>query len=190
MLRMVLAGILGGIVMFIWSAIAHTALPLGGVGLRELPSDAPIAALEAAAGQRAGLYYFPNREGPDGKLTEGRYAKKLETSAQGLIAYKPPGSQMLTPGQLIGEFALELVEATILAFLLRFTVMHTIPGRIGYAAVIGAVVAITTNGSYWNWYGFPIDYTAAYAFTEWVGFVVAGATIAVVLNWARKTPAA
>jgi hypothetical protein len=39
---------------------------------------------------------------------------------------------------------------------------------------VGAAAAITTNISYWNWYGFPASYTAAYMTTEIVGFVAAG----------------
>jgi hypothetical protein len=189
MLRLAIAGILGAIVMFIWSAIAHTVLPLGRIGITELPNDSAVVALQASVGQKAGLYFFPSMQGPEGKLTEAGYAKKLETSAQGLIAYQPPGGSMMTAGQLIGEFLLELVEATLLTFLLRFNTMHTVPGRISFAAAAGAIAAITTNGSYWNWYRFPIDYTLAYAFIQWVGFVLAGAMISVVLNWARRTPA-
>jgi hypothetical protein len=192
MLRVVLAGILGGIAMFMWSGIAHMVLPLGRIGIKELPNDAPVvAALQASAGEnRGGLYLFPSQRGPDGMLTEGGYAKKLETTAHGLVAYQPPGTPMLTPRQLVGEYALETVEALILAFLLRFTSMHTMAGRLAYTTVIGLAAVIATNGSYWNWYGFPLDYTLAYAFTQWVGFMVAGAVIAVVYGWARRRPAA
>src|SRR5438128_10291577 len=34
-MKILLAGILGGIVMFIWTSIAHMALPLGEAGIRE-----------------------------------------------------------------------------------------------------------------------------------------------------------
>jgi len=191
MLRLVIAGILGGIAMFVWSAVAHMALPLGSIGVTELPKAAPVvAALEASAGAKGGLYSFPDRQGPEGRLSDAQYAKRLETTAHGLIAYRPPGTPMLSPNQLVGEFALELAEALILAFLLRNIVLHTIPGRTAYAAVVGAVVAITTNGSYWNWYGFPLDYTFTLAFTQWVGFVIAGGVIAVVYSWARRKPGA
>lgn len=189
MLRLVIAGVMGGIVMFVWSAIAHIATPLGAVGLKPLASDAPVAPMQAATGDKGGLYFFPNRRGPDGPLTEQQYARKLESAPQGIIAYQPSGSPMMAPSQLIGEFALEIVEALVLAFLLRNIVMHTIPGRTAYAAVVGLIVVITTNGSYMNWYGFPLDYTLAQAFMQWVGFVLAGGVIAVVYNWARKKPA-
>jgi hypothetical protein len=36
--RIILAGVLGGIAMFIWTAIAHMALPLGEAGIGEIPT--------------------------------------------------------------------------------------------------------------------------------------------------------
>jgi hypothetical protein len=45
---------------------------------------------------------------------------------------------------------------------------------------------MATNFSYWNWYGFNLDYTLANAFTELVKFVVAGFVAAVVLGWRRR----
>ena len=47
---------------------------------------------------------------------------------------------------------------------------------------MGILAAITTTISYWNWYGFPGAYTAAYMFTEIVGFLCAGLAAALVLR--------
>jgi hypothetical protein len=37
--RVLLAGILGGIAMFVWTTIAHMVLPLGEAGFREIPDE-------------------------------------------------------------------------------------------------------------------------------------------------------
>ena len=38
--RVLLAGILGGIAMFVWTAIAHMFIaPLGEAGVREIPNE-------------------------------------------------------------------------------------------------------------------------------------------------------
>jgi hypothetical protein len=39
--RIFFAGILGGIVMFIWSFIGHDLLPLGKAGVHEMPNEMP-----------------------------------------------------------------------------------------------------------------------------------------------------
>ena len=51
-----------------------------------------------------------------------------------------------------------------------------------FVSVLGIAVAVWTNMSYWNWYGFPRRYTAVYMVTEVVGFIVAGVVIALVLK--------
>ena len=43
---------------------------------------------------------------------------------------------------------------------------------------------MATNLSYWNWYGFPITYTAVYMMIEIVGFLCIG----LVTAWLIKAP--
>jgi ABC-type antimicrobial peptide transport system permease subunit len=49
------------------------------------------------------------------------------------------------------------------------------------------MAAITTNVSYWNWYGFPGVYTASYMLIEIVGFLLVGVIAALVLR--KRNPA-
>ena len=59
MKRLVLAGILAGIVVFVWSAIDHMVLPFGHMGVKMLPQEeATVAALKASIPE-GGLYVFP-----------------------------------------------------------------------------------------------------------------------------------
>jgi len=59
--RILLAGILGGIAMFIWTSIAHMTLPLGETGIREIPNQqAVLGAMQTNIGQQSGLYLFPD----------------------------------------------------------------------------------------------------------------------------------
>jgi len=59
-------------------------------------------------------------------------------------------------------------------------------GRVGFVLIAGILAAITTNISYWNWYGFPGVYTASYILIEIVGFFLLGVAAAVVLR--RRDP--
>ena len=59
--------------------------------------------------------------------------------------------------------------------------------RLAIAALVGLIAGVTTNFSYWNWYGFGLDYTLVTAFIEAMKFVVAGLVIAAIL---RRKPAA
>ncbi len=39
MKRIVVAGILGGLVVFVWGWLSHAVLPLGTVGIKNLPNE-------------------------------------------------------------------------------------------------------------------------------------------------------
>jgi hypothetical protein len=59
-MKILLAGILGGIVMFIWTSIAHMPLPLGEAGICEIPNEAAVLSeMQSNIGEQTGLYIFP-----------------------------------------------------------------------------------------------------------------------------------
>jgi len=59
-MKILFAGILGGIAMFVWTSIAHMALPLGEAGIREIPNEsAVLSTMQSNIGQQDGLYVFP-----------------------------------------------------------------------------------------------------------------------------------
>lgn len=190
--RLIIAGIVGGIAMFIWSALAHTVLPLGHTGINEIPQDAAVlASLHERLGDKAGLYVFPG-SGLDEKAHESEAAMKIvaERTAKepsGILIYHPPGRSM-DMGPFMGvELGLEIVQALIVAWLLTKLVVTGLAGRTLAATAVGVAVGIGTNGSYWNWYGFPTDYTLASITIQVVGYAVAGLVIALILGWRRKT---
>lgn len=186
--RVLLAGVIAGIAMFAWSALAHTVLPLGETGLRQVgPESAVPAAVQQELGARSGLYSFPGVDGNPHE-DEAAYAAlkaKMEAGGSGLIVYRAPGP-MPGMGPLMGiELALEIVQAIILAWVLtKFPA--GLAGRTLAGAAVGVAVGISTNGSYWNWWGFPVDYTLASIVVQVVGYTLAGLVAALVLGWKGK----
>jgi hypothetical protein len=195
MKRVLLAGVLGGIAMFVWAAIAHMALPLGTTGIKEIPNEQGVlAGMQTQLGEASGLYLFPGMGlGPNPTRQEQnaamqQYDQKLATNPSGLLIYHPPGAKALTPGQLMTEFLTELAEALLLAWLLAQTTLATFASRMGFVTLAALMAAITTNIPYWNWYGFPTSYTTAFMSTQLIGYLLAGMVAAAVLK--TKAPAA
>ena len=61
MKRILLAGLLGGIAMFIWTSIAHMALPLGEAGIREIPNEAAVlSAMQSNIAEKPDFIFFPD----------------------------------------------------------------------------------------------------------------------------------
>jgi hypothetical protein len=191
--RIILAGVLGGIAMFIWTSIAHMVLPLGQVGVREIPNESVVIdALHTNLGEKRGLYLFPGPgAGPNASREEKREAmrqmgEKLANSPSGLLVYHARRPVKLA--RLLGiEFGTELFEAILVVFLLAQTQLRTFAARVGFVTFAGILAAVATNVSYWNWYGFPKRYTAAYMFIQVVGFLCIGLVAALVLRRNQST---
>ena len=179
--------------MFIWSFIAHDLLPLGEIGMREFKNEsAMLDALKTNLGDARGLYHFPgHRADPNATRQEKsdamkRAMEKAASGPSGLLIYHP--SREFTFGKLLGiEFATELLEAILVVFLLTQTRTESFAGRVGFVFLAGILAAITTNIPYWNWYGFPSRYTAAYMSIEIIGFLCVGLIAALLLR--NRSPA-
>ena len=184
-MRIILAGIVGGIAMFVWTSIAHVALPLGEIGLSQIPNEKPVlSAMENSMGSRSGLYFFPWTDMKSANAM-AQVEAKMKVNPSGLLVYHPPGANGMTWLMLVIEFVKEAIVSTIAAFLLAQTMLVSYLTRAGFIALAGVAAGLTTNVSYWNWYGFPTDYTAAYAAIDIVAYVVAGLAIAAILKPAR-----
>jgi hypothetical protein len=193
-MKILFTGVLSGIVMFIWTSIAHMALPLGEAGIREIPNEsAVLSAMQSNIGEQTGLYIFPgpgvgkNATRQEKNEAMKRMSEKMAANPSGILMYHAPG-RPFEFGKWLGiEFGTELLEAFLVVFLLAQTRSVSFAGRVGFVLVAGIVAAITTNVSYWNWYGFPGAYTASYILTQIVGFFLVGIVAALLLP--KRVPA-
>lgn len=181
-MRIIIAGIVGGIAMFIWTSIAHVALPLGQIGFSQIPQEAQVlAAMHDSIGDKAGLYFFPWTDMKSKNATAEAEAK-MKLNPSGLLIYHPPGATGMTSKLLINEFVKEAVISLIAAFLLAQTALAGYAARVGFVTLTGVAAGITTSVSYWNWYGFPTDYTIAYMSIDIISYLAAGLAIAAIIR--------
>src|SRR6266516_6477633 len=111
-IRTLIASVLGGIAMFIWTSIAHMALPLGEAGVREIPNEqAVLAAMQANIGGKSGLYLFtgfglgPNATRQQRKEAMQHMGEKIASNPSGILMYHTPG-RALAVGKFLGiDFA-------------------------------------------------------------------------------------
>jgi hypothetical protein len=185
-MRILIAGLLGAIAMFVWTSVAHVATPLATTGFKQIPNEAPVlAAMQSSIGDHAGLYFYPWVDPKDPKMMEKSQALgKINPS--GILLYRPAGHAMsMTPKMLILEFAKEFIQALIAAWIVSLVAVATYFGRVGVVTAIGVSGTLMTNASYHIWYGFPTDYMLAQFITDIVGAFVAGLAIAWWLGRAR-----
>jgi hypothetical protein len=173
-MRTILAGVLAGVAMFIWSGIANLALPIGTTGVSRAPDEAQVqAALHAALGERSGLYVVPY----------SAMTAKAPSGPAAVVEYLGRGEPFgITPAKLATEFAVELVMAVLAAILLSLTRLSGFVPRVAFVLALGVFAAVMTNASNMIWFAFPADYTLGYAFILLVGYLVAGVVIAAVVR--------
>jgi hypothetical protein len=180
--RILLAGLLGAVAMFFWTFISHELLPLGEAGVQNTMDDtALLNELKSTVKDKDGLYIYPSMGlGPDATHAQRSeamhtYEEKLAKNPSGFLIYHPAASRPMNMGKyLTVEFITELCEALLAVWLLAQTRIVTFGGRLGFVFVAGIMAAISTNVSYWNWWGFPTVYTASYMFIQVVGFFLVG----------------
>jgi hypothetical protein len=176
--------------MFIWTSIAQMALPLGEAGMQEIPNESAVLdAMQSNIAEKSGLYLFPGFGlGPNPTHEQRSEAMKhmdenLSRHPSGILMYHAAGTHPLAMARWLSiEFATELAEAFLAVFLLAQTRLTSFGARVGFVTLAGILAAIATNVSYWNWYGFPTIYTAAYMFIQVVGFFCIGIVAAFVLK--------
>jgi hypothetical protein len=188
--KIFLTGVLGAVAMFVWVSIAHMALPLGEAGVQNtMNDDALLSALKSTVNDKPGLYIYPSMGlGPDATHAQRNEAMKsyeatLEKNPSGFLIYHPAGSRPMKMGKYLTiEFVTELCEALLAVWLLAQTRIVTGGGRVGFVTATGIIAAIATNVSYWNWWGFPGNYTGAYIFIQVVGFFLVGVVAAIMFR--------
>ena len=185
--RIILAGIVGGIVMFIWNFVAHELLPLGEMGVRLIPNeDAVTSVLQTNLGDTSGFYVFPSGGLTPGATREQKEAamKKAEeqmaAGAGGVLIYRPKRIFNF-PKRLGIEFATEMIESLLAVFLLAQTPITSFGGKVGFILTAGILAAIATNVPYANWYGFPKTFTLAQMIMMAVSFLLVGIVAALIL---------
>jgi hypothetical protein len=188
--RILFAGVLGAVAMFVWTSIAHMALPLGEAGVQNTMNDESLLSeLKSTVKDKPGLYIYPSMGlAPDATHAQRSeamksYEAKLAKNPSGFLIYHPAGSRPMNMGKYLTiEFITELCEALLAVWLLAQTRMITFGGRIGFVTAVGIIAAIATNVSYWNWWGFPSDYTGAYIVIKVVGYFLVGLVAAIMFR--------
>jgi len=178
--NILVASILGGIVLFLWGAFSHMVLPLGEVGLQAMPNEEQVLSALSTNVQGAGLYFFPwgsDETEADMKAWEEKY----RSGPAGLLVYRPLGGEPMTPGMLLTELVTDIIAALLGSLLMMKAIsgLATFGARVFFCTLLGLFGSLLVNTQYWNWYGFPGDYTLAAILDDVIGFTLVG----IVLSW-------
>jgi hypothetical protein len=174
----VLAGLLGGLVVFVWSAFSHMVLPLGDVGMRSLPKEEAVLGVFRTTLPEPGMYFFPGMD-PKDKSAAAReaWAAKYRTGPAGLLIYHPIGGEAPSARMLGVELLSNILAALVAAYALtRLRAGYL--RRVATVAALGLFGWLSVSVSYWNWYGFPGNYILAEGADQVAGWFLGGLVLA------------
>ena len=179
--RIVVAGVLAGLVVFVWGAISHMVLPIGHLGVALLLSQEAVLQVLRDNVKEKRIYYFPWYE------DEAEMQKAYASEPHGILALTPPEGPFSFPKALTMEALSNVVGGLFAAFLFA-AAAPALAGWgkwIAFGAVLGGFASMAIDFSYWNWYGFPSEYLAAALVDSVVGWTLA---VLVIGWWLGRKP--
>jgi len=178
-MRVLIAAIVGAIIVFIWSAAAHMATPLGTAGVAMLPNEDQVVETLRTNVTKSAVYIFPGMDMQKQPTAEEQKAweEKLGRGPSGLLVYTAKGLRPPFPNNLIYEFLTVFFSSLIAAIVISRTV-----GSWFFRAFVVAMFALFTffsvSASHWIWYHFPTEFICAELIMEFVGYLLAGVAMA------------
>ena len=190
--RVILSIVVGSIVVFLVSSIWHMATGLGQVGIQNLPNEDVMLSAMRGSIHSSGLYFFPAMDvgatGSKEQASQAGYLEKYKSGPNGILIYHPGGQELAFGKLLTVQFLTGLAGAILLALMLVMTAdATTFLKRALLVLAISLFAAVIYEIPYWNWYGFPTNYTLAHAAGWIVSWSAAGLAMAAMI---RRTPAA
>lgn len=183
MVRIVLAAIFGGLLMFLWGAVAHMALPFEREAMKPMPNEAALLSTLGSSLAEPGMYAFPwiDKAARPSAEQQQEWQRKLANGPSGLLIYKPNGGEAMSPRQLVTEFF-----ADVLAALFGALLLVQLPGSVGRRAfsmaAIGIAAWLSISVSQWTWYGFPTALLASDLVEQFGGWLLAGIGMATLIR--------
>jgi hypothetical protein len=191
-MRILIAAIFGGIVMFIWGAVAHMMLGLGNPGIQQpVHEDTVLSTLHEGLGNTPGVYILPSFDPKQWNDQAARkaYSQKAAASPYAWIVYLPQGDDMTDMHrQLPRQWASDTLASLALAFVMGLAAFG-FAKRLGIAAAAAVFAWLTTLVPYWTWYRFPVPLVWAELVEQLIGWLLAGAVMAWWIGRQERKPA-
>jgi len=161
--QIALGTIVGAVVIFIVSSIWHIVLPFSETGFHVLPHEEVLHTALRLGITDPGIYMFPGMDvtKQNDPAEQKRFADKFRQGPTGLIIFQPGGKDFSFPKLLVNQFLFQLMAAFVVSLLLAMSAaaMPNYLERVLFVALVAVFGSLVIDLPYWNWYGFPGNYT-------------------------------
>jgi hypothetical protein len=176
MKKIFIAGLVGGVILFVWGFLAWVLLPLHTNSIKTLSNEeAVIAALNAGSPAKA-VYMFPAQP-PKAQVAETEaWIKRMEKGPTGMVVFDPGGMSMMMPLQMVIGFINGVLSVMLAAWLLsRSTAANgSYFSRVAFCGMLGIFISLSAHVVQWNWMNYPFDYMSGVVVDTVIAWTLVG----------------
>jgi hypothetical protein len=184
MRRTIMAGLVGGVVAFLWGGLSWSLLPFQTGKLKTIPNEQAVADVLARTLPDEGVYQYPGD--PDPSAGEAGVREAMRRYAAGpvvpLLVFRPRSGSMNIAASIGRGLAANLLAGLLLAAVLTLASPNCdgYRRRVGLVALVATFGVLITHVPYWAWGVFPGWYTFIVTADAVIAWLLAGtATVAV-----------
>lgn len=185
MKRIILAGLVGGVVYYVWGMAAWMWLGLHDETFQPLTEHSAITTVLKSRPLETGAYSVPypsdpsELQDPESEFFQAHLAGPVYT-----IYYDREGGPPMGSKTLLGGLVIALLAAMLAACLLSSALAEcrSYARRVGFVVGLGIFVALVAHAAYWNWMRFPTAYTITFIVDNVIGWTLAGLAIAAIVK--------
>jgi hypothetical protein len=186
--RLLLAGLAGGAVLFVWDAVSRTVLPWPDRGLKQFSHEWVVADAVTRFARGPGMYALPHPTYEDPVLSDTMNRALAERSrrlyrtgpvvfASARFACGPP-----PPAQWAKSFLIQVLAALPVAWLLGRLAPAGFGARWSAVLVFALAACAAVHLPYWNWWNFSTRHTAVTVADALIGWGLAGLPLAAIVR--------
>lgn len=190
-LRILIAGVVGGFLVFFMGFVSHMFLELQGRAFENIPDGANFVDQLKARALKPGLYWFPDMPMGEDRTDEKKMEEaneRYKTGPAGLLLVAPSGHDMMTIETLIKELVSNIISALLAAWIVSLIGVDVGFGRRWIAVIFMGIFTWTSlSVSYGIWYHFPHTFVHDEMWCVLLEWGAAGLAIAAIV---RRPPVA
>jgi hypothetical protein len=155
-----IAGLVGGVILFVWGFLAWVVLPLHSGSIKTFSNEEAVVSTMSAGSPAKGVYMFPAQP-PKSQVAETEaWIKRMEKGPTGMVVFDPGGMAPMMPLQMVIGFVNGVLSAMLAAwFLSRSTAANrSYFARVAYCGALGIFISLTAHVVQWNWMNYPFNY--------------------------------
>lgn len=193
--RIFAAGIIGGLIAFLWSCVSWAILPWHETTYRGFLDQEVVSRVLAESAPEPGVYALPypapipaGTSIDQARAMQAAFRERFKTGPIIFAAVQPRGVSSVATRWIVA-LATPMMAALLFAWMLSQTSGLSYWRRVWFIVVAAVSAGVLIQLPYWNWWGFPAGYTLQAVADLAEGWFLAGLVIAALVKPHLVSPA-